>query len=167
MNNGNEPTKGRSVQYGKLAEASGEKLEIQVMESAAGYYLGTRDGADDPVSRESEDYYRTEEQAQKALKESNWTQRESITDGNNTMELLSGKSADALNAGREERHRIAAKLGREREAKNNNQLAQAEKLSRNDTQDIKLNEPDVESTEQKVVQFEQNQNQRKPRGRRR
>jgi len=74
MTKENEPTKGRSVQYGKLAEASGEKLELQILRSAAGYYFGTKDSVGEPISRESEDYYRTEDQAQKALKEATWTQ---------------------------------------------------------------------------------------------
>jgi hypothetical protein len=164
MDKRDKPTKneGRSVQYGKLAEAGGENLELQVLKSAAGYYLGTRDDVGDPVSRESEEYYRTEEQAKKALKESIWTQRGGVADGNDrefAVFLETKKlSADRVNAGREERHRIAAKLQRDREAKNE-QSAQRERPAQS--------APGVKVTgvappeEQRTAQ-----NARKPRGRR-
>lgn len=50
------------------------RLPLKVLHSAAGYYLGTFD-ATGPVSRESEEYFRTEQVAQGALESGDWTQR--------------------------------------------------------------------------------------------
>lgn len=50
-------------------------LPVQVLRSAAGYYLGTSNEDDFPVSRESVEYFKTQEQAEQALASGNWTQR--------------------------------------------------------------------------------------------
>lgn len=55
----------------------GVELELKVLECAAGFYLGTRDD-DAPYSRESEEYWRTYEEAEAALGgagPASWTQR--------------------------------------------------------------------------------------------
>lgn len=52
----------------------GMPLPLQVLKSAAGYYIGTADG-DEPVSRESEEYYRSKDAAKQALELNLWTQR--------------------------------------------------------------------------------------------
>lgn len=52
----------------------GERLPLQVCHSAAGFYIGTWDD-EGPCSRESAEYFRTEEAAQTALQSGNWTQR--------------------------------------------------------------------------------------------
>ncbi len=62
---------------GKLAyEILGQRLPLQVLESAAGFYLGTADESG-PVSRESLEYWPTREAAADALAggSENWTQR--------------------------------------------------------------------------------------------
>ncbi len=63
------------VPYGLLAkEILGLTLELRVLKSAAGWYLGTfNDGG--PVSRESE-YFQTKFLAESALKNRTWSQRE-------------------------------------------------------------------------------------------
>ena len=61
---------------GKLAlEYCGRKLPIQVMKSQAGYYIGTCSD-EGPCSRESVEYYRKESDANTALANSSWTQRD-------------------------------------------------------------------------------------------
>ncbi|EIX9725695.1 TPA: hypothetical protein UL576_005042 [Klebsiella pneumoniae] len=69
-----------NIAYGKLAEENGFKLPVSVCKSHRGYYIGTFQYDPDseyygPVSRESEEYYKTEEMAQGALNDNNWTQR--------------------------------------------------------------------------------------------
>ena len=49
-------------------------LPLKVCHSAAGYYIGSWD-AEGPVSRDSEEYYRTEQLAQAALDNNTFTQR--------------------------------------------------------------------------------------------
>ena len=67
-------TEGR-VFFGKLAaEYCAKRLPIQVLESRAGFYLGTADH-EGPVSRESE-YFRTRDAAQHALAQGLWKQRQ-------------------------------------------------------------------------------------------
>lgn len=64
---------------GMLArEYCNKRLPLQVLQSAAGFYLGTAD-EEGPVSRESAEYWRTAAQAEKALAGKpgqDWTQRE-------------------------------------------------------------------------------------------
>ena len=52
----------------------GARLPVQVLRSAAGFYIGTAD-EQGPVSRESCEYFRTAEHAARALKSGQWTQR--------------------------------------------------------------------------------------------
>lgn len=65
-----------SVPNGMLArEHLGLMLELQVMKSQAGYYLGTADDGG-PVSRESLEYWPNEHQAENALNgKQDWTQK--------------------------------------------------------------------------------------------
>ena len=51
------------------------RLPLQVCQSAAGFYIGTY-GEDGPCSRESVEYYRKREQAETALKDDTFTQRD-------------------------------------------------------------------------------------------
>jgi hypothetical protein len=61
---------------GKLAkEFCDLTLELQVMQSNAGWYLGTAD-EEGPVSRESLEYWGSEEKATNALDSGEWNQRE-------------------------------------------------------------------------------------------
>ncbi len=60
---------------GKLAASCGFPLPVQVMASAAGFYLGTTDFGI-PFSRESNEYWTSEEDAKNALQSGNWTQKE-------------------------------------------------------------------------------------------
>lgn len=68
-------------QFGHLANLyCHAELPLQVLKSAAGFYIGTfvRDIVSDlfgPVSRESEEYFPTEEAAQEALRSGSWTQK--------------------------------------------------------------------------------------------
>lgn len=55
----------------------GLKLDLTVLKSASGYYIGTANECG-PVSRESIDYYRTPEAAQKALDDGTWEQRYNV-----------------------------------------------------------------------------------------
>jgi hypothetical protein len=59
---------------GKLAkDFCGKELEVQVLKSAAGWYVGTWE--DGPYSRESAEYFRTQQEAETALETGAWTQR--------------------------------------------------------------------------------------------
>ena len=51
----------------------GKFLPLEVMQSAAGHYIGTRD-SEGPVSRESIEYFRSAATAQRALERGGWTQ---------------------------------------------------------------------------------------------
>lgn len=62
--------------YGHLAmQCRGIKLPIQVLKSGCGYYIGTFD-EQGPCSRESVEYWPTQDQANNALVMNNWTQRD-------------------------------------------------------------------------------------------
>lgn len=62
---------------GQLArEVGGKRLALQVLHSAAGFYLGTLDTDGTPYSRESLEYWSYEHLAQDALDTGNWTQRD-------------------------------------------------------------------------------------------
>ena len=70
-----EPDTASDLAYGKLAfDECGIKYPLQILKSAAGYYIGTVDGFE-PVSRESEEYYRSEDAAKQAFDLNLWTQR--------------------------------------------------------------------------------------------
>ena len=63
--------------FGQLAKDFCEKnLPLQVMNSHAGFYIGTM-GEFGPCSRESNEYFKTHEKAESALETGNWTQKES------------------------------------------------------------------------------------------
>lgn len=60
---------------GKLAkEYAGIEQEVQVLRSAAGYYIGTEDD-EGPISRESEEYWPSSAEAEQALSANTWTQQ--------------------------------------------------------------------------------------------
>lgn len=61
---------------GVLAAEAGYKLPVIVCSSANGFYLGTFDRIDGPVSRESAEYFATRDEAQSALNAGAWTQRD-------------------------------------------------------------------------------------------
>lgn len=52
----------------------GKRLPIKVLQSAAGFYIGTTDD-EGPCSRESEEYFKNRNQAETALLHDSWTQR--------------------------------------------------------------------------------------------
>lgn len=60
---------------GLNAWRAGLELPVQVLESAAGFYLGTQTD-EGPFSRESEEYFETEALAATALQDDSWTQHE-------------------------------------------------------------------------------------------
>ncbi len=61
---------------GKLAKEFGKlTLPLRIMQSAAGFYIGTSD-EEGPVSRESVEYWPNECAAAVALETGEWTQRE-------------------------------------------------------------------------------------------
>jgi len=65
---------------GQLArEYGGESLPLQVLQSAAGFYLGTLQD-DMPYTRESMEYWPTKDQAERAMAigEDAWTQRDHL-----------------------------------------------------------------------------------------
>jgi hypothetical protein len=74
----NEPSD-NSRKTGYLARTfGGVSLPLEVLPSAAGYYLGTLDHDGMPYSRESEEYWKTREEAEAALNSPSpqaWTQR--------------------------------------------------------------------------------------------
>ncbi|EGI5934652.1 hypothetical protein AH137_001182 [Salmonella enterica subsp. enterica serovar Urbana] len=57
------------------AKFAGLPLPLQVLRSGAGYYIGTQN-EEGPVSRESVEYFSTQSQAEHALKQGTWSQRE-------------------------------------------------------------------------------------------
>ena len=62
-------------QFGWLAATFGKRLlRLEVRESKAGFYLGTRDESGSPFSRESR-YWPTREEAERALTTRDWKQR--------------------------------------------------------------------------------------------
>jgi hypothetical protein len=60
---------------GVIAALYGDELPLQVLESGAGFYLGTWHPQEGPNTRESVEYWPTRELAQGALDSGNWTQR--------------------------------------------------------------------------------------------
>ncbi len=62
--------------YGVLAMAwCHKRLELQVLHSAAGFYIGTMDPDEGPCSRESVEYFPTRDAAVAALQSGSWTQK--------------------------------------------------------------------------------------------
>lgn len=65
-----------TIRIGQLAkEYAGKRLPLQVLQSAAGFYIGTSDELG-PVSRESAEYFRKRSSAELALERNEWTQRD-------------------------------------------------------------------------------------------
>lgn len=65
-------------QLGRLALEHGDELPLEVLSSAAGFYLGTFHPTEGPNTRESAEYWPKRKQAQEALDSGNWTQRERL-----------------------------------------------------------------------------------------
>lgn len=63
------------LRSGFLAGQAGYQLPLEVLQSGAGFYIGTRDQGG-PVSRESQEYFPDEQAAQQSLELGRWTQRE-------------------------------------------------------------------------------------------
>ena len=62
---------------GELArEYAGKRLQVEVLQSANGWYIGTMDD-EGPCSRESLEYFSTREAANQALSSGDWTQKDS------------------------------------------------------------------------------------------
>lgn len=62
---------------GRLAlEYCDMRLPLRVLQSPAGFYLGTACAEEGPVSRESVEYWATCEAAVRALGSGEWTQRD-------------------------------------------------------------------------------------------
>ncbi|HAF2412735.1 TPA: hypothetical protein G8N70_003064 [Salmonella enterica] len=60
--------------FGQLAMLyCGKSLPLEVLQSAAGHYIGTQD-SEGPVSRESREYFSSYAAAQYALESGNWSQ---------------------------------------------------------------------------------------------
>jgi len=57
------------------AEFCNKRLPLEVLQSQAGFYIGTSDECM-PFSRESVEYFKTRENADGALKSGEWTQRD-------------------------------------------------------------------------------------------
>lgn len=55
-------------------EYGGVSIRNEVMRSAAGYYIGTQKD-DMPFSRESVEYFKSQGEAEEALKTGEWTQK--------------------------------------------------------------------------------------------
>lgn len=69
------PAKDEQTSIGQLAQAAGQALPLQVCQSAAGFYVGTKTPQDEPFSRESQEYWRDRVKAETALSSGKWTQR--------------------------------------------------------------------------------------------
>ena len=61
--------------YGILAEKAGYRLLMKVCFSAAGYYIGTLDDNGFPISRESVECFDSSQDAEWALNNGQFTQR--------------------------------------------------------------------------------------------
>lgn len=65
------------TKYGVLAKEYGsERLPNRVLESGAGWYIGTLDSEGFPNSRESVEYFPTQAAAETAFANGAWTQRD-------------------------------------------------------------------------------------------
>jgi len=67
----------KPVRYGQLSHQFGYRLPLRVLSSPAGFYLGTAN-EEGPVSRESVEYFTTNEAAEQALDSGRWTQRNHV-----------------------------------------------------------------------------------------
>lgn len=64
------------MKFGILAQQQGFELELQILKSQRGFYIGTATNEGYPVSRESAEYFPDSSIAQQALTDNRWTQRE-------------------------------------------------------------------------------------------
>jgi hypothetical protein len=60
---------------GRLAIAAGQAFPLEVCQSRAGFYLGTRDQDSAPFTRESAEYWARLGAAEEAWRRGAWTQR--------------------------------------------------------------------------------------------
>ena len=67
-----------SLKHGLLALASGNCFQLQVWKSQAGYYIGTLNADGEPYTRESQEYWVDQAQANQALRDGRWTQKASL-----------------------------------------------------------------------------------------
>lgn len=68
----------KTAQAGHLASLHGRPdLELEVLQSAAGFYIGTF-SEEGPFTRESAEYFRKKESAEQALATGQWTQRAAV-----------------------------------------------------------------------------------------
>ena len=51
------------------------ELDLMVCRSGGGYYIGVTTDDGEPLSRDSQEYYKTKQQTEEALTTGNWTQR--------------------------------------------------------------------------------------------
>jgi hypothetical protein len=69
------PTQAQAEPIGYLTLTyASQRLPLQVRQSAAGHFIGTADD-NGPVSRESVEYFRSYEAAERALSTGHWQQR--------------------------------------------------------------------------------------------
>jgi hypothetical protein len=62
--------------FGHLAQTFADgKLPLEILKSAAGFYIGTFDPKEGPFPRESEEYFPNAQAARDALENGAWTQR--------------------------------------------------------------------------------------------
>jgi hypothetical protein len=63
--------------FGRLAYVHcGKRLPLLVLNTRAGWYIGTASDEEGPCSRESQEYYPSFEEAQAALDQDTWTQKQ-------------------------------------------------------------------------------------------
>ena len=67
-----------SSKHGLLALASGSYFQLQVCKSQAGHYIGTLNADGEPYTRESQEYWVDQAQADQALRDGRWTQKASL-----------------------------------------------------------------------------------------
>lgn len=79
MNSSQKPTNNGVMNFRKQGQLAyvfcGKRLDLLVMKSQAGWYIGTAD-EDGPCSRESVEYFGSDEAARIALRAGEWTQRQ-------------------------------------------------------------------------------------------
>ena len=67
-----------SLKHGLLALTSGSYFQLQVCKSQAGHYIGTLNADGEPYTRESQEYWVDQAQADQALRDGRWTQKASL-----------------------------------------------------------------------------------------
>lgn len=66
------------IQVGILALRMDALLPLQVIESQEGFYIGTASATEGPLTRESDEHWRTRDQALAAFELGDWTQRRTL-----------------------------------------------------------------------------------------